>query len=70
MHILVINPNTTASMTQKIGAAAQAAAAPGTTIEAVNPAFGPPSIEGYYDEVFSIPACWRRCAQRLRRTPM
>ncbi len=55
MHILVINPNTTASMTQKIGAAAQAAAAPGTTIEAVNPAFGPPSIEGYYDEVFSIP---------------
>jgi allantoin racemase len=55
MHILVINPNTTASMTQKIGAAAQAAAASGTTIEAVNPAFGPPSIEGYYDEVFSIP---------------
>src|SRR5436309_15274406 len=55
MHILIINPNTTASMTQKIGAAAQAAAALGTTIEAVNPAFGPPSIEGYYDEVFSIP---------------
>jgi allantoin racemase len=49
------NLNTTASMTQQIGAAAQAAAAPGTTIEAVNPAFGPPSIEGYYDEVFSIP---------------
>src|SRR6266436_8947117 len=55
MHILVVNPNTTASMTQKIGAAAQAVAASGTAIEAVNPTFGPPSIEGFYDEVFSIP---------------
>jgi allantoin racemase len=55
MHILVINPNPTASMTQKIGAAARAAAASGTAIEAVNPTFGPPSIEGFYDEVFSIP---------------
>jgi allantoin racemase len=55
MRILVINPNTTASMTQKIGGAAQAAAAPGTAIEAVNPTYGPPSIEGYYDEVLSIP---------------
>lgn len=55
MRILVINPNTTASMTQKIGAAAQAAAADGTVIQAVNPTYGPPSIEGYYDEVFSIP---------------
>ena len=62
MHILVINPNTTASMTHKIGAAAQAAAAPGTEIVAVNPAFGPPSIEGYYDEVFSVPGLMARDA--------
>ena len=55
MRLLVVNPNTTASMTEKIGAAARAAAGAGTGIIAVNPAGGPPSIEGYYDEVFAIP---------------
>jgi len=55
MRILVVNPNTTAAMTRKIGAAARAAASPGVEIVAVNPDSGPPSIEGYYDEVFSIP---------------
>lgn len=55
MRILLINPNTTASMTEKIGAAAKSAASPATDITAVNPTDGPPSIEGYFDEVFSIP---------------
>ena len=55
MRILVINPNTTASMTGKIGTAARKAASEGTEIVAVNPMDGPPSIEGYFDEVFSIP---------------
>jgi allantoin racemase len=55
MRIHVVNPNTTASMTEKIGAAARAAASPGVEIVATNPAYGPESIEGYYDEVFSIP---------------
>ncbi|WP_081162724.1 aspartate/glutamate racemase family protein [Ensifer aridi] len=55
MRILVINPNTTASMTEKIGKAAKAAASPTTEIVAVNPQDGPPSIEGYYDEVFVVP---------------
>ncbi|WP_085027941.1 aspartate/glutamate racemase family protein [Ensifer aridi] len=55
MRILVINPNTTASMTEKIGKAAKAAASPTTEIVAVNPHDGPPSIEGYYDEVFVVP---------------
>ncbi|MDQ0474773.1 aspartate/glutamate racemase family protein [Labrys wisconsinensis] len=54
-RILVINPNTTASMTAKIGAAARAAASPGTDIVAVNPADGPASIEGYVDEAYSVP---------------
>jgi allantoin racemase len=54
MRILVINPNTTASMTKVIGEAARAAASPGVEILAVNPTDGPPSIEGYYDEAFSI----------------
>lgn len=55
MRILVINPNTTASMTEKIGKAAASAAFAGTQIAAVNPKDGPPSIEGYFDEVFAIP---------------
>lgn len=55
MKILLINPNTTTSMTEKIGAAARAVAAAGTEIVAVNPQMGPVSIEGYYDEVFAVP---------------
>jgi allantoin racemase len=55
MRILVVNPNTTAAMTEKIGHAARAVAAIGTEIIAVNPADGPVSIEGYYDEAFSVP---------------
>lgn len=50
MRIKVINPNTTWSMTAKIGAAARAVASPGTVIEAVSPQGGPVSIEGHYDE--------------------
>ena len=53
MRIKVINPNTTQSMTDSIGAAARAAAAPGTEIIAASPAMGPASIEGHYDEAFA-----------------
>ena len=55
MRIHVINPNTTRSMTLKIGAAAKAAASPGVEVTAVNPDHGPASIEGYFDEAFSVP---------------
>jgi allantoin racemase len=55
MLIHIVNPNSTASMTAKIGVAARSVAAPGTEIVAVNPASGPPSIEGYYDEAMSLP---------------
>jgi allantoin racemase len=55
MRILVVNPNTTASMTEAIGRAARRAASAGTEIIAVNPADGPVSIEGYYDEALSVP---------------
>jgi allantoin racemase len=55
MRLLVVNPNCTASMTAKIGAAARAAAAPGTEIVAVDPGEGPVSIEGYVDEAFAVP---------------
>ena len=55
MKILLVNPNTTSSMTEKVGETAKTVAASGTEIIAVNPEYGPVSIEGYYDEVFSIP---------------
>lgn len=55
MRLLVINPNSTASMTEKIGRAASAAASPGTEIIAVNPPGGPVSIEGFYDEAMCVP---------------
>lgn len=54
MRILVVNPNTTASMTAKIGAAARRVASAGTDVVAVNPAHGPASIEGYFDEAMSL----------------
>lgn len=53
MKITVINPNTTASMTATIGEAARGVAAAGTEITAVNPSFGPVSIESHYDDTFA-----------------
>ena len=55
MRILIINPNTTERMTEAIGRAGRRAASEETEIIAVNPADGPVSIEGYYDEAFSVP---------------
>lgn len=67
MKILIVNPNTTASMTAKIGTAARAVAAQGTEIIAVNPADGPISIEGYYDEAFSVPGLLREISKGERQ---
>jgi len=55
MKLRIVNPNTTASMTRKIEAAARAIARAETQVTAVNPEFGPASIEGYFDEAFSLP---------------
>lgn len=62
MRILVINPNTTVSMTHIIEAAARKVACTGTEIVAVTAATGPASIEGYFDEALAVPgllACIR-----------
>ena len=56
MKLLLVNPNTTASMTAKMRVAACSVASEGTEIVAATAEYGPESIEGYYDEVFSIPA--------------
>jgi allantoin racemase len=54
IHIRVINPNTTAAMTEKIGQAARLVAAPGTRVSATQPASGPVSIESHFDEAISV----------------
>lgn len=56
MRILVCNVNTTASMTETMRQAAQAVAAPGTEILAATPAWGPASVEGYYESYISAAA--------------
>lgn len=55
MRILVINPNTTLTMTATIGECARAVAGPGVTVDAVSPSTGPVSIESHYDDAMSVP---------------
>ncbi|MEI2685385.1 MAG: aspartate/glutamate racemase family protein [Cypionkella sp.] len=56
MRIMVINPNSTASMTAQIRKSAESCAGLGTVIEAANPIDTPRSIEGYADEARAVPA--------------
>jgi allantoin racemase len=54
MKLLIVNPNSTDSMTAKIAGCGRRFAAPSTVINAVNPSDSPRSIEGYYDEAMSL----------------
>ena len=54
-HLLIINPNTTGAMTEKIGEAARAAADAGTRITAINPVHGPAAIQGADDGAAALP---------------
>ncbi len=55
MRILIINPNTSESFTEKIQAIAGRYALPTTRALAVTAASGPRSIESIYDELLSSP---------------
>lgn len=55
MKILLINPNSTESMTAKMAASVAARVGPGVEIIARTARGGPASIEGHYDEVMSLP---------------
>src|ERR1700755_250642 len=66
MRIKIINPNTTQSMTDKIGACARAVARPGTEIVAVSPAMGPVSSESHYDEALAVPGLLQEIAKGER----
>lgn len=55
IRIRLVNPNTTATMTEKAARAARLVAAPDTAIEPATSETGPESIEGYYDEALAVP---------------
>lgn len=56
MRIVVTNCNTTRAMTEEIVRGARGAAAPGTTITGLTPAWGPESAEGWLDSYLSAAA--------------
>jgi len=66
MRILVVNPNTTASMTETIAAAARSAAGASSRIVPVTSSMGPASIEGYYDEAMAVPGLLAEIGQGER----
>ena len=55
MRLLIINPNSTESMTRKIEKTATEYARSGTELTVVNPQGTPVSIEGFFDEALSVP---------------
>jgi allantoin racemase len=55
VHILLINPNSTASMTEQALASALRVKQPGTRVTATNPTDTPASIEGGADEAVAVP---------------
>jgi allantoin racemase len=55
MRILLVNPNSTASMTEKAAKSARRVMRPGTEIIAATPSGNPPSIQGFYDVAMCLP---------------
>jgi allantoin racemase len=60
MDILVVNCNTSASMTEAIGRTASRVARPGTNIIPVTPYWGVSSADGFYDSFISAAAVLER----------
>ena len=60
MRILVVNVNTTESMTRAIGDSARSAAAPGTEIVELTPQFGADSCEGNFESYLAAVAVMDR----------
>jgi allantoin racemase len=63
LRLTIVNPNTTASMTRTIAAAATRVARPGTLVRAVEPDMGPASIEGPYDGALAVPGLLKCIAE-------
>jgi allantoin racemase len=63
MKILVMNPNSTESMTAKIVESARRVASAGTEIIAATGQDAPASIQGHFDEAMSVPGLLARLQQ-------
>ena len=59
MRLLIINPNSTAAMTETIARQARGVIAAGTEIRAVNPKDTPPAIQGPEDGEACLPGLFR-----------
>jgi len=58
MKLVVINGNSTPSVSQDIQHAAEVAALPGTQIETLTPENAPPTVQGYWDgELSAVAVC-------------
>jgi allantoin racemase len=55
VRILVVNPNSTESMTATIGACAGASVGPGVRVDAVSATGAPAAIESHVDEALAVP---------------
>ena len=64
MRLLLINPNTTAAMTEHMVEAAEAVAAPATTVSGATVEDGVPFIDGFYDEALAAAGVVRCIAER------
>lgn len=63
MRILIVNPNSTESMTALIQDCARAVSGPGTAVEAINPRSTPPSIQSHLDDALAAPEVIRLIRQ-------
>ncbi|WP_298814364.1 aspartate/glutamate racemase family protein [uncultured Roseibium sp.] len=68
-HFLVINPNSTASMTEKIAIAARQAGGAASRITAVNPEDGPAAIQGPEDGTAALPGLFKVFDQHIQNDP-
>lgn len=69
MKLKIINPNTTASMTENLRRLAHASVRPTTEITVVSPAMGPASIESYYDDYLAAAGVFHEIAHSERNDP-
>ncbi|MHC8507831.1 MAG: aspartate/glutamate racemase family protein [Rhodospirillales bacterium] len=69
MKLLLINPNTTESMTAKAAAVARAAAQPGTEIIEATSQNGPAGIQGYLDGAACLPGLLAEAARHKDKNP-
>jgi Asp/Glu/Hydantoin racemase len=67
MKLLLLNPNTSAAMTQGMADSARQVAAAATVVVARQPSFGPASIESHFDDVFGAASSVRRDRHRVFR---